>query len=48
MTNEVPHDDEQAVESQQPHEENNEPQHVRRSLRERRSSISNDYVVYIS
>jgi hypothetical protein len=47
-TNEAPLNNEQEVEPEQPLEEINEPQPMRRSLRERKSVISKDYVVYIS
>jgi hypothetical protein len=33
---------------EEPQQENDEPQPMRRSQRERRSAISNDYVVYMS
>jgi hypothetical protein len=46
--NEAPLNNEQEVEPEQPQEEINEPPHVRRSQRERKSAISKDYVIYIS
>jgi hypothetical protein len=47
-TNEVPLNNEQEVEPKQPQEEINEPPLVSRSLHERKSAISKDYVVYKS
>jgi hypothetical protein len=46
--NEAPHANEQVVGPQQPHEENNEPQSIRRSLQERKNAISDDYIVYMN
>jgi hypothetical protein len=46
--NEVPLNNEQEVESEQPQEEINEPPPIRRSQCERKSVIFKDYVVYIS
>jgi hypothetical protein len=47
-TNEASLNHEQEVESEQPQEEINEPQLVRRSLRKRKCAICKDYVIYIN
>jgi hypothetical protein len=44
----VPLNNEQEVDSEQPQEEINETQPMRRTLCERKGVIYNDYVVYIS
>jgi hypothetical protein len=44
-TNEAPLNNQQEVEPEQPQEEINEPQPIRRSLRERKSVISKDYAI---
>jgi hypothetical protein len=46
--NEGPLNNEQQVKLEQPQEEINEPPPVRKSLCERKSAISKDYVLYIS